>query len=63
MTLIDLLQVMDDITELVINATSFEKPLHITNMSKMPTALLGWQIDYVGAKCEDVLNVFLIEKN
>lgn len=63
MTLQDLLKVMDDITQLDINAINFEEPLYITDVSKIPTILLSCQIDYIGAKCEDVLSVFLIEKN
>ena len=58
----DLLQVMDDITQLSI-ITNGKESLYITDISKMPSYLFDYQIDYIGAQCEDVLNVFLIEKN
>ena len=62
MKLKDLLQVMDDITQLDINAKNFNEPLYLTHIDKVPTDLLNWEIDYIGAQCEDVLAVFLIEK-
>lgn len=59
MKLIDLLGLMDDITQLDINAQDFEEPIYITDISKMPKELLDREIDYIGAKCEDVLAIFL----
>ena len=58
MILQDLLKVMDDITQLSI-ATDEKESLYITDISKMPTYLFNYQIDYIGAKCEDVLIIFL----
>lgn len=63
MKLKDLLKVMDDITQLDINAQSFNEHLYIKYVDKVPANLLDWEIDYIGAKCEDVLMIFLIEKN
>lgn len=62
MKLKDLLRVMDDITQLEINADNFNEPLYIPYLSNVPTNLLDWEIDYIGAKNLDVLVVFLIEK-
>lgn len=62
MKLKDLLRVMDDITQLDINAENFNEPLYLTHVGNVPTDLLDWEIDYIGAKCDDVLVVFLIEK-
>jgi len=62
MKLGELLKVMDDITQLSIVINDKES-LYITDISKMPSHLFDYQIDYIGAKCEDVLNVFLIKKN
>ena len=59
MKLVDLLSLMDDITWLDINTQDFEKPMHITDISKIPPHLLDYQIDYIGAKSVDVLAVFL----
>lgn len=58
MKLIDLLKVMDDITQLSITIDGKES-LYITDISKMSSHLFDYQIDYVGAKCEDVLVIFL----
>ena len=62
MKLQDLLRVMDDITQLDINADNFDEPLYLTHIDKVPADLLNWEIDYIGAQCEDVLAVFLIKK-
>jgi hypothetical protein len=61
MKLKDLLQVMDDITQLSI-VINDQESLYITDISKMPSRLFDYQINYIGAKCEDVLNIFLIKK-
>jgi hypothetical protein len=58
MKLIDLLKVMDDITQLSITIDGKES-LYITDISKMSSQLFDYQIDYVGARCEDVLVIFL----
>ena len=62
MKLNDLLKVMDDITQLnIYSIKNLKEPMHITDISKIPFNLLNWQVDYIGAQCEDVLSVFLIE--
>ena len=58
MKLIDLLKVMDDITQLSI-VTDTKESLYVEDISKMPTYLFDYQIDYIGAKCEDCLVIFL----
>ena len=58
MKLIDLLKIMDDITQLSIVIDGKES-LYITDISKMSSQLFDYQIDYIGAKCEDVLVIFL----
>lgn len=59
MKIITLLSLMDDITNLEINAQDFKEPICITDISKMPKELLNREIDYIGAKCEDCLAIFL----
>lgn len=59
MKISDLLSLMDDLTQLDINAQDFEEHIYITDMSKMPKELLNREIDYIGAKCEDCLMIFL----
>ena len=61
MKLIDLLKVMDDITQLSIVIDGKES-LYITDISKMPSHIFNYKINYIGAKQEDVLVIFL-EKN
>lgn len=59
MKIIDLLSLMDDITQLDINARDFEEPIYITDTNKIPKELLNREIDYIGAKCEDCFAIFL----
>ena len=58
MKLIDLLKVMDDITQLSI-VTDEKESLYIEDISKTPKYLFDYQIEYIGARCEDCLAIFL----